>query len=236
MKLSSFGEKTWRNITNAGSKGEYQTPDKNKGDIKIKLEDVSKHFGSVKALDDVSCRFVRNKIHAIAGPNGSGKTTLFELILRLRRPTNGVITSPTPDKIGFSFQQPQFYPNLTVQENLSVFSQLAGKVDDGWKEKLVSELRLDREAHRAAKNLSGGFQKKLDIAVALLSNPEVVILDEPLSDVDRLSRSRIIDILISHASNDGTVIISSHNHDQIESAVDNTIKIKDGRIKNNHEQ
>lgn len=233
MGLNSLGKKTWRQVTNIGSKGTYQAPNSNESEPIIELDAVSKYFGSVSALENVNCKFARNKIHAIAGPNGSGKTTLFELILRLRRPTTGMITSPIPRKIGFSFQQPQFYPNLTVKENLSVFSRLTGAVETNWKNKLVSDLRLDRESHRTAKNLSGGFQKKLDIAVAMLSDPELVILDEPLSEVDRLSQDRIIDILVSHVENDGTVIVSSHNHSQIEPVVDKTVKIKDGNVINN---
>lgn len=223
----------WRQIADIGSGGKYQISTSNEVGSIIRLESVSKHFGSIKALENVTCEFGRNKVHAIAGPNGSGKTTLFELILRLRRPTNGVITSPAPREIGFSFQQPQFYPNLTVQENLSVFSRLTGKVDADWRETLVSELRLNRESHRAAKNLSGGFQKKLDIAVAMLSSPEVVVMDEPLADVDKLSRDRIMDILVSHVENNGTVIVSSHNHTQIEPIVDRTVNIKDGEIVDN---
>lgn len=230
MGFGTLGKRTWKRVTNIGSKSKYQRPESDETEAVIELESVSKYFGSVKALENVSCEFERNKVHAIAGPNGSGKTTLFELILRLRRPTEGVITSPIPRRVGFSFQQPQFYPNLTVQENLSVFSRLTGKVDADWRDMLVSKLRLNRESHRAAKNLSGGFQKKLDIAVALLSDPEVVILDEPLADVDKLSRDRITDILVSHVDNDGTVIVSSHNHTQIKPVVDKTLKIKDGYV------
>jgi len=216
--------------TTPRSTGEYRTPSTDPTAPLIQLESVSKRFGSVTALDAVSCAFDAETVYGITGPNGSGKTTLFEIILRLRRPTTGVVTAPSPASIGFSFQQPQFYTDLTVRENLTVFSRLTGHVDSDWKETLVSQLRLDRVTHRAADNLSGGFQKKLDIAIALLSNPEVVILDEPLSDVDALSRDRIIELLLAHVDNGGTVIISSHNHERVDPIVDTTIELYDGVI------
>lgn len=213
-----------------GSTTEYRTPSTEPTAPVIELESVSKRFGAVTALDEVNCAFDRETVHGITGPNGSGKTTLFEIILRLRRPTAGVVIAPPPTDIGFSFQQPQFYTDLTVRENLTVFSRLIGQVDGDWKESLVSQLRLDRVAHRPARDLSGGFQKKLDIAIALLSKPEIVILDEPLSDIDAVSRDRVIDLLLAHVGDGGSVIISSHNHERVDPIVDVAIEIHDGVI------
>lgn len=217
-------------LTSLGSNTEYRTPSSEPTAPIIRLESVSKQFGHLTVLDDITCRFDRETVYGVTGPNGSGKTTLFEIILRLRRPTAGVVSAPVPEEIGFSFQQPQFYADLTVRENLTVFSRLIGHVEADWKELLISQLRLDRAAHRTARNLSGGFQKKLDIAIALLSNPEVVILDEPLSDVDKFSRDRIIELLLAHVDDGGTVIVSSHNHERVDPVVDTTIELHDGVI------
>lgn len=214
--------------TSRRSTGTYRTPSTDPTTPIIQLESVSKQFGSVTALDTIECTFDRQTIYGITGPNGSGKTTLFEIILRLRRPTTGVVTAPVPADIGFSFQQPRFYGDLTATENLTVFSRLTGHVDSTWKKRLIAELRLDRVAHRPARTLSGGFQKKLDIAIALLSNPDVVMLDEPLSAVDALSRDRIIELLVEHVDNGGTVILSSHNHERVDSIVDTNITLHDG--------
>ena len=135
-----------RTLTTRGSTATYRTPSTDPTAPIIRLESVSKQFGSVTALDTVHCTFDRETIYGVTGPNGSGKTTLFEIILRLRRPTTGVVTAPVPSDIGFSFQQPRFYGDLTVGENMTVFARLAGHVESDWKELLVSELRLDRVA------------------------------------------------------------------------------------------
>ena len=217
-----------RTLTSRRSTAKYQTPPTDPTAPTVRLESVSKQFGSVTALDSVHYAFDRETIYGVTGPNGSGKTTLFEIILRLRRPTAGVVTAPVPSDIGFSFQQPRFYGDLTVGENITVFARLAGHVESDWKELLVSELRLDKVAHRPARHLSGGFQKKLDIAIALLSKPDLVILDEPLSDVDALSRDRIIELLLAHVDDSGTVIISSHNHERVDPIVDTRIELHDG--------
>ncbi|WP_185955730.1 ABC transporter ATP-binding protein [Halorubrum cibi] len=182
------------------------------------------------ALDGIDCRFDRGRIHGVVGPNGSGKTTFFELLLRLRHPTAGTVISPPPAAIGYSFQEPQFYPNLTAEENLSVFARLHGDVDPEWRRSVTERLRLDRVRHQRAAALSGGFRKKLDVAIAFVSEPELIVLDEPLAGIDRLSRKRVLELIVEHVEKGGTVLISSHDRGRVDPILDSSLALYDGRV------
>jgi len=213
-----------------GSRGRYRDPSSDPSDPIVRFRDVSKRFGPVTALDEVSCRFDRGRIHGVVGPNGSGKTTLFEILLRLRHPTAGTVTAPPPSAIGYSFQEPQFYPNLTAAENLTVFARLHGNVDPEWRRSVTERLRLDRVAHQRAAALSGGFRKKLDVAIAFVSQPELLVLDEPLAGIDQLSRDRVLELIVEHAENGGTVLVSSHDRERVDPILDSLLTLYDGRV------
>ncbi|GAA0510317.1 ABC-2 type transport system ATP-binding protein [Halorubrum aquaticum] len=217
-------------LDRVGSRGEYREPSSDPSDPAVEFRDVSKRFGPVTALDGIDCRFDRGGIHGVVGPNGSGKTTLFEVLLRLRRPTSGTVTAPPPAAIGYSFQEPQFYPNLTAGENLSVFTRLHGDVDPEWRRSVTERLRLDRVRHQRAAALSGGFRKKLDVAIAFVSRPELLVLDEPLAGIDRLSRERVIELIVEHAQGGGTVLVSSHDREHVDPILDSSLALYDGRV------
>ena len=210
--------------------GNYRSPAEGDETPVIELEDITKRFGPILALDGVDCQFERGRVHGVVGPNGSGKTTLFEIVLRLRRPTVGTVIAPPPREMGYSFQQPQFYGTLTVRENLRVFSRLNAPLDAEWLKTLTGDLGLDRVAQRPAGELSGGFQQKLDLALAFLSRPDVVILDEPLADVDELSRGRILELIADYSDCGGTVLVSSHNHELLDPVVDNAVELHKGTV------
>ncbi|MFC5134714.1 MULTISPECIES: ABC transporter ATP-binding protein [Haloferacaceae] len=213
-----------------GSRGMYREPSSDPSDPIVRFQDVSKRFGPVTALDGIDCRFDRGEIHGVVGPNGSGKTTLFEILLRLRHPTAGTVTAPSPADIGYSFQEPQFYPGLTAGENLSVFARLHGDVDPEWRRSVTDRLRLDRVRHQRAAALSGGFRKKLDVAIALVSRPELLVLDEPLAGIDQLSRERVLELIVEHAEDGGTVLVSSHDRERVDPILDSSLALYDGRI------
>lgn len=217
-------------LDRVGSRGRYRDPSSDPSDPIVRLRDVSKRFGPVTALDGISCRFDRGQIHGVVGPNGSGKTTLFEILLRLRHPTAGTVTAPPPAAVGYSFQEPQFYPNLTAGENLTVFARLHGTVDPEWRRSVTERLRLDRVAHQRAAALSGGFRKKLDVAIAFVSRPELLVLDEPLAGIDQLSRERVLELIVDHAEDGGTVLISSHDRERVDPILDSLLTLYDGRV------
>lgn len=187
--------------------------------------------GQVVALDDVSLTVERGEFHGLLGPNGSGKSTLFRLIAGLERPTAGTIVRPD-STIGYSFQRPCFFEDLTVRENLRVFRSLQDDPPSReWVESLIEGLRLAPADHRIAGDLSGGFSTKLDLALALLSRPTVLLLDEPFTDVDDYSRRKIRSFLEDYRGEDRTVLVSTHNVEDFAPLLDRVTVVLDGTVR-----
>jgi ABC-2 type transport system ATP-binding protein len=177
----------------------------------VELRGVGVRYGGVAALEAVDLA-VGPGLHALVGPNGSGKTTLVYLVLGLGRPTTGTVDRVDELDVGCAFQASAFYPGLTVRENLDVFGALSGGDDPDWRRKVVETLRLDRVRDRRAGDLSGGFARKLDLALALLNRPELLVLDEPLRDVDDVTVERLVPLVEAYAD-DHAVLVSTHNLD-----------------------
>ena len=196
----------------------------------FRVAGVTKRYGSVTALSDVSLTVSPGRLHGLVGPNGSGKTTLFHVLSGLARPTDGRVVSPEAS-VGVGFQTPRFYPDLTVRQNLRVFRSFAADPPPAdWTETLLSELRLDPAAHRLAADLSGGFRTKLDLALAMVKRPTFLLLDEPLADVDDHSRRRIVSFLSGYPGEDRCVVVSTHTLEAFADALDRVTVLVDGRV------
>jgi len=188
--------------------------------------DLTKTYGDATALDEVSVSWGEG-LHCLAGPNGSGKTTLLRVLAELTRPDGGSVS--TPESVGVAFQTPNVYPDLTVAENLDVFGALAGANDGDWRATLVDQLRLDPVVGRTASELSGGFRKKLDLALALLKRPDALLLDEPLADLDPATRRRLVDTAVRY-SDDHAVVASTHHLDAFADDYATLTVVVDGRV------
>jgi ABC-2 type transport system ATP-binding protein len=185
----------------------------------------------VVALDGVSLAIEHGEFRGLLGPNGSGKTTLFRLIAGLERPTSGTVSRPDAS-VGYSFQRPCFFEDLTVRENLRVFHRLLDDPPDwSWTEELIGGLRLDPADHRVAGDLSAGFATKLDLALALLGRPSVLLLDEPFADVDDYSRRRIRSFLADYRTDDRTIVVSTHNVEAFAPVLDRVTILLDGTLR-----
>ena len=194
----------------------------------IELDGVRKEYGDVVAVQDLTLSVGGGQFHCLIGPNGSGKTTVFRLLLGLARPTAGTL-SVEGGTVGCGFQRPNFYPDLTVRENLQVFAGLVGSPSREWRETVVDELRLRRAMDRPAHDLSGGFARKLDLALALLKRPDYLLLDEPLAALDDVSKERLLDFLSSYAD-DATVLVSTHHVGDFEPHTDRLTVMHEGTV------
>lgn len=192
----------------------------------LRATDITKTYDGTTALEDVNVAF-SDGLHCIAGPNGSGKTTLMRVFAGLTRPDSG--TLETPNSLGYAFQVPNVYPDLTVRENLDVFESLTGATAE-WREEIVERLRLTPELDREARNLSGGFRKKLDLALALLKEPAVLILDEPLADLDPATRRRLVVVATEYAQ-DHCVLACTHNLSAFSDAYETLTVLVDGTVR-----
>ncbi|MCI4456137.1 MAG: ABC transporter ATP-binding protein [Sulfolobus sp.] len=190
----------------------------------LKLDSVSKYFGGIKALDNVTLEVDRSKFTLLIGPNGSGKSTLINVVTGVYKPDSGKIfledinvTGKKPHeiyKLGIvrTFQNPQVFPNLSVLDNVilgvspirgesiirSLFKPLWIKEEEELAEKAYNVLKivkLDKLWDRPAKELSGGQQKLLEIARALMTKPKLLIMDEPLAGVNPQLAKEILNIL-----------------------------------------
>lgn len=196
----------------------------------IRFDGVSKSYGDVVALDGVDLELRPGEVHCLVGPNGSGKTTLLDLLLGLTRPTSGTVTVPDVP-LGCSFQSPTFYPGLTVTENLGVFARVSGCPDEAWRERLLDVFGLGQVAGQLAGTLSGGWQKKLDLALGFLKRPAYLLLDEPFSQLDDASKRRLLDFLADFCTDDRSVLVVTHHIRRFEDIVDRLTVFEDGRVR-----
>ena len=194
------------------------------------VEGLKKDYGPVVAVDGVDLSIESGVVHCLAGPNGSGKSTLLSVLLGLTRPTEGTVKRPASDRIGASFQEPAFYDDLTVRENLDVFRAITGDPDFEWVKQVIEVFKLPRVFHRRAGELSGGYSKQLDLALSLLKAPDFLLLDEPLSDLDDITRESLLEFLDGYAADGNAVVVSSHRIDMFAPVLDRLTVMYEGEI------
>jgi len=184
----------------------------------IKFKGVNKRFGKRVVLEDVNLEIPEGKITGIIGASGEGKTTILKILVGFYKPTSGEVLyakrSIYKDKdvskiVGFSTEDGSFEEKLTVLENLYYFAELS-KVKRKQKKKRAEELMelvgLTYARDTFAKNLSMGMKKRLDVAIALMHEPKILIMDEPTADLDPLLREHMLD-LIKKINKEGTTVI-----------------------------
>jgi len=190
-------------------------------DWAIRTEGLTKRFGGLTAVQELALEVKRGEIYGLIGPNGSGKTTTMRLLCGLLRPDGGtswVLGYRVPDfrilsRIGYMPQENAIYPDLTVQENLCFFGRLQGLARRAIRARADEILKLvELEGKRAelARNLSGGMQRRLSLAVALIHKPELLLLDEPTAGVDPDLRALFWGYFKRLVQEGSTVLISTH--------------------------
>jgi len=187
----------------------------------IRTENISKHYGDVHAVSDLSLNVRKGEIYGFLGLNGAGKTTTIRMLLGLIRPTSGAAfingerisaeNTKLWKSVGSLVEIPYSYQELTVHENLEIIRRLRFIDDSRAVDKVIDKLKLKAYTNRKAKNLSLGNNQRLGIAKALIHNPEILMLDEPANGLDPAGIYEIREMLIDFALNHGvTVFISSH--------------------------
>ena len=210
----------------------------------LELDGVSKIYGGLKALDEVSLTAAPGEWLAIMGPSGSGKTTLMNIIGCLDRPTRGSVTldgrglaglSPGEltalrrDKIGLIFQQFHLIAHLTALENVMVAQYYHSLVDE--KEALAALVRVglgDRAGH-LPRQLSGGEQQRVCIARALINYPRLILADEPTGNLDEANERLVLDILHQLHDEGSNLIVVTHSQ-EVAAHAEKTVVLEHGRI------
>ena len=195
----------------------------------IDIKGVTKRFGNKTVLDNIDLTIPEGDIFGIIGINGSGKTTLLRLLIGYYKPTTGTITYKGKNlttvlkhikkEFGFTTQDNSFYPQLTVEENITYFGSLYGLSKEHIRRNMNDILilvELDNARSVPAEHLSGGMQRRLDMACSIIHSPHVLILDEPTEDLDPILRREILRLIKRINDLGTTVIITSHLLDDVE--------------------
>jgi len=204
----------------------------------IKTEGLCKYFRDKKALEDLNLEISKGVIFGYLGPNGAGKTTTIRVLLNLAKPTRGTAYILGEDirrsrnylrKIGFLPDVPNFYNFFTAREFLSFIGDITGIEDPKRKIEEVLELVGLRNERGKIGTYSRGMKQRLGIAQALLSDPEILILDEPTSSLDPQGRKEVLDLIYS-LKGEKTVFFSTHILTDVERICDRIGILKEGRL------
>jgi ABC-2 type transport system ATP-binding protein len=193
----------------------------------IVVRDVGKRFGERAALRDVSFDARPGELLAVIGPNGAGKTTLLSILAGIRAPDEGEVS--VPGKVGWVPQSAALYRRLTVCENLKLFARLEGVADlDATVERMLEQTALGDRRDDQVGTLSGGNQQRVNIAIGLLAQPAVLLLDEPSTGLDPRQRERLWEFVLGLAGSGTTVIYSTHHLLEAERYGDRLLVLADG--------
>lgn len=195
---------------------------------------LKKVYLNKTAVEDISLKLEPGRIYALLGPNGSGKTTFMKMVSGLVKPTQGTclykdmpIGVETKKEIAYMSTEPFFYSFMTVEGVGKYYKDFFEDFDEDKYKKLIAEMELNMKDK--ANKLSSGMAAKLKIAATLSRNAKLYLLDEPLNGIDIIAREKIITTILNAASDESTVVLSSHLVDELEAVVDSVIFIKDGK-------
>ena len=202
----------------------------------LEVINLTKRFGTLTAVDNLSFKIERGKVYGLLGPNGSGKSTTLGMILNVVNKTSGgflwfegkYTTQEALKKIGAIIERPNFYPYMTARQNLELVCKIKEISTDSIQEKLELTGLADRQ-HDMFKTYSLGMKQRLAIASALLNNPELLILDEPTNGLDPKGIHEIRAIITDIARTGKTIILASHLLDEVEKVCDRVIILRKGR-------
>ncbi|HEX8648850.1 MAG TPA: ABC transporter ATP-binding protein [Thermoleophilaceae bacterium] len=194
----------------------------------LEARNLEKRFGDRVALRGVSLTAAAGDLVAVIGPNGAGKTTLLSLLAGDLAPDGGEIAT-MPERIGWVPQQQSLYGKLTVEENLRLFARLERCEDvDEVVGRMLEQTALHDRAHTRAAELSGGNRQRLNVAIGLLGDPSLLLLDEPSTALDPRQRERLWDFVLGLAASGTTIVYTTHNVQEAERHARQLVVLADG--------
>ncbi len=207
------------------------------GKIVIQIEHAVKEFKETTALKDVSVNFESGKIYGLVGRNGSGKTVLLKCICGFIPLTSGTIRVDgkiigkeieVPEDVGIIIEEPGFLPNYSGMQNLKFLAALKGKVDTEKLDNILTLVGLDAQSKKKVGKYSMGMRQRLGIAQAIMEEPHILVLDELMNGLDEKGVNEIRGLLLNLKSKDRTIIITSHNAEDINILCDEVYEMDGG--------
>jgi len=201
----------------------------------LTINHLTKRYGSLTAVNDLSFTIKKGNVYGILGPNGSGKSTTLGMVLNVVNSTSGDFhwfdgsdsTHEALKKVGAIIEHPNFYPYMTASQNLALVCKIKGVRKEKIEEKLEVVGLLDRKDSKF-KTFSLGMKQRLAIASALLNDPEILILDEPTNGLDPQGIHQIREIIRKIASTGTTILLASHLLDEVEKVCSHVVIIRKG--------
>lgn len=213
----------------------------------IVIKNLSKHFGSVQAVQNISLTVKPSEVIVIVGPSGSGKSTLLRCINHLEHPTKGDIwidgihlndretnINKVRAEVGMVFQQFNLFPHLTVLENVKLAQKTVRKRNDSEAEevamKQLETVGIPEQAHKFPSQLSGGQQQRVAIARSLAMNPKIMLFDEPTSALDPEMIKEVLDVMLDLAKAGMTMVVVTHEMGFARAAADRVVFMDFGEV------
>ena len=202
---------------------------------RIEISNLTKNFGDLTALDDVTVSLEQGQIVGLLGPNGSGKTTLIKILNGLLQPTSGSVTingnAPgveTKKVVAYLPDRNALPDYMTASQLMDIYEDFFEDFDRLKAEAMVDDLGINRK--QTMKNMSKGTKEKLQLCLVMARQAEVYLLDEPIGGVDPATRDYILRTIISNYNENAVVLISTHLISDVESVLDDVVFLKDGRV------
>ena len=208
----------------------------------IKINNLRKEYKDIIAVDNLNLEIYEGELFSLLGVNGAGKTTTIKMLSTLVKPTSGdayifdysILKDEEKIKeiIDISMQETAIARKLTVAENIEFYARLSGQSNEEIKEskkRMYEAFGLDKVSNKQASKLSGGWQRKLSIALALISNPKILFLDEPTLGLDVIARRELWKT-INELKSKMTIILTTHYMEEAEALADRIGIMKDGRL------
>jgi ABC-2 type transport system ATP-binding protein len=198
-------------------------------DVLLAARGVSRRFGAQLALAPTDLEVHAGEVLALVGPNGAGKSTMLALLAGALEPTTGSVEGRDSVRVGWAPQRPGHYARLSALENLRLFARLSGEPEpDTAAQDLAGRYELP-DSHRLSGDLSVGMRQRLNLAIAELGNPDVLLLDEPTASLDPEQRRRLWDTVESRTSNGGAVVFATQNLEEVGRAT-RVARLRDGEL------
>lgn len=203
----------------------------------LEIQQLSKNYGSLAALQNVSFSVPQGSIYGLLGPNGSGKTTTLGIVLDVLNASGGLFSwfgqpysGQVKRRIGAILETPNFYPYLSAYKNLQIAADIK-KVSHNQIPEVLKMTGLEQRQHSSFLGFSLGMKQRLALAAALLGNPEVLVLDEPTNGLDPQGIADVRELILQIAAQGKTILIASHLLDEIEKVCTHVAVLQKGQLK-----
>ena len=205
----------------------------------LEIENLTKTFGTQTVISDISMTLVSGKIYGLVGRNGSGKTVLMKMILGFIKPTSGTIKVngkqvgkeiDIPDDIGAIIETPGFLPEYSAFQNLKLMAMIRGKITNERIRETIKLVGLDPDSKKHVGKYSLGMRQRLGIAQAIMEDPQILLLDEPLNGLDNEGVEEMRNVLLKQKEQGKLIIIASHSKEDIDILCDEIFRFDHGKI------